>query len=81
MTNHEVIYDFSMGTKCSWRNLVKFLKRNLNCIRFYLTRAKIEISKVITHEQKCSNKFSKVGQLGTNFSSIFMNFGAMDKYL
>jgi hypothetical protein len=78
MTNHEVIYSFSMDTKCSWRNLVKFLKRNLNCIRFYLTRAKIEISKVITHEQKGSNKFSKVGQLRSNFGSIFMNFGAMD---
>jgi hypothetical protein len=47
MTHHEVIYGFRMGTKCSWRNLVKYLKRNLNCIRFYLTRAKIEISKVI----------------------------------
>jgi hypothetical protein len=51
MTNHEVIYGIRMGTRCSWRNLVKFVKRNLNCIRFYLTRAKIEISKVITHGQ------------------------------
>jgi hypothetical protein len=41
----------------------------------------MEIFKVITHEQKCSNKFSKVGQLGTNFGSISMNFGAMDNYL
>jgi hypothetical protein len=28
-----------------------------------------------------SNKFSMIGQLGTNFGSIFMNFGAMDNYL
>jgi hypothetical protein len=81
MINDEVIYGFSMGTKCSLRNLVKFLERNLNCIRFYLTRAKMEISKVITHEQKCSNKFSKVGQHRSNFRSIFMNFRAMDNYL
>jgi hypothetical protein len=51
MINHEVIYGFRMGTKCSWRNLVKFQKIKINCIRFYLTRAKMEISKVITHEQ------------------------------
>jgi hypothetical protein len=51
MINHEVIYGFRVGTRCSWRNLIKFLKRNLNCIRFYLTGAKMEISKVITHEQ------------------------------
>jgi hypothetical protein len=51
MTNHDVIYGFRMGTKHSWQNLFKFIKRNLNCIRFYLTRVKIEISKVITHEQ------------------------------
>jgi hypothetical protein len=30
---------------------VKFLKRNLICIRFYLTRAKMENSMGITHEQ------------------------------
>jgi hypothetical protein len=51
MTNNEVIYGFRMGTKCSWRNLVKFLKGNLNYIRFYLTRVKMKIFKVITHEQ------------------------------
>jgi hypothetical protein len=51
MTNNDVIYGFRMGTKHSWRNLVKFLKGNLNYIRFYLTRVKMEISKVITHEQ------------------------------
>jgi hypothetical protein len=38
----------------------------------------MEISKVITHEQKGSNTFSKVGQLRSNFSSISMNFGALD---
>jgi hypothetical protein len=51
MINHEVIYGFRMGTRCSWQNLVKFLKRNLNRIRFYLTRAKMEIYMVITLEQ------------------------------
>jgi hypothetical protein len=30
----------------------------------------MEISKVINHEQKCSNKFSKVGQFRSNFGSI-----------
>jgi hypothetical protein len=38
----------------------------------------MEISKVITHEQKGSNMFSKVGQLRSNFGSISMNFGALD---
>jgi hypothetical protein len=38
----------------------------------------MEISKVVTHEQMGSNKFSTVGQLITNFGSIFMNFGAID---
>jgi hypothetical protein len=32
-------------------SLLSFKKINLHCIRFYLTRAKMEISKVITHEQ------------------------------
>jgi hypothetical protein len=63
MTNHEVIYDFRMGTKCSWRNLIKFQKINLNCIRFYLTRAKMEISKVITHEQRVLISFLRLGSL------------------
>jgi hypothetical protein len=35
-----VIYDFRNSTKHAWQNLVKFLKRNLNCIRFHLTRQK-----------------------------------------
>jgi hypothetical protein len=63
MTNHEVIYDFRMGTKCSWRNLVKLQKINLNCIRFYLTWAKMEISKVITHEQWILTSFICFGNL------------------
>jgi hypothetical protein len=61
MTNHEVIYDFRMGTKCSRQNLIKFEKINLNCIRFYLAREKIEISKVITHEQRVLTSFLRLG--------------------
>jgi hypothetical protein len=57
MTHHEVIYGFRMSTKCSWQNLIKFLKRNLNCIKFYLTREKMEISKVITHERWALTSF------------------------
>jgi hypothetical protein len=63
MTHHEVIYDFRMGTRCSRRNLIKFLKRNLNCIRFYLTRAKLEICRVITHEQWTLISFLRLGSL------------------
>jgi hypothetical protein len=37
----------------------------------------MEISNAITHEQGGS-KCPKLGQLRTNFGSIFMNFGAMD---
>jgi hypothetical protein len=77
MTNHEVIYGFRMGTRCSWRNLIKFLKRNLNCIRFYLTRAKLEISRVITHEQWALIRFLWLGSL----ELIFMNFRAIGNYL
>jgi hypothetical protein len=51
-------------------NLVKFLKRNLNCIRFYLTRAKIEISKVITHEQWALTSFLSSDRL----ELILVNF-------
>jgi hypothetical protein len=51
MTNHEVILSFRISTKCSWRNLVKFFKRNLNYIRLYLNKVKSGISLVITHEQ------------------------------
>jgi hypothetical protein len=63
MTNHEVIYGFRINTKRSWRNLVMFLKRNLNCIRFYLTRAKMEISKVITHELGVLTSFLRLDSL------------------
>jgi hypothetical protein len=63
MTNNEVMYGFRMGTKCPWRNLVKFRKINLNCIRFYLTKAKMEISKVITHEQRVLTSFPRLDSL------------------
>jgi hypothetical protein len=33
---------------------------------------------VITHEQRGSNKSSKVGPLRKKFGSNFMNFGAID---
>jgi hypothetical protein len=51
MTNHEMILCFRISTRCSWRNLVKFFKRNLNYIRLYLNKGKSGISIVITHEQ------------------------------
>jgi hypothetical protein len=35
-----VILSLRMTTEHSWRNLVKFLKRNLNYIRRYLNKAK-----------------------------------------
>jgi hypothetical protein len=70
MTHREVIYGFRMGTKCSWQNLVMFLKRNLNYIRFYLTRAKMEISKVITHERWALTSFLRLGSLAI----ILVNF-------
>jgi hypothetical protein len=50
--NHEVIYRFRMGTRCSRRDLVKFPKGKLNCNSFYLTRAKLEFFIAITHEQR-----------------------------
>jgi hypothetical protein len=70
MTNHGVIYGISMGTKCSWRNLVKFLKGNLNCISFYITRAKLEFSKVISHEQWVLTSFLSWASLAL----ILVNF-------
>jgi hypothetical protein len=42
---------------------LSFKKRNLNCIRFYLIRAKIEISKVITHERWVLTCFLRWGSL------------------
>jgi hypothetical protein len=38
-------------------------KINLNCIRFYLTRAKMEISMVIAHEQRVLTSFLRLGSL------------------
>jgi hypothetical protein len=81
MNNYEVIYDFSMDTKCSWRNIAKFLKRNRNYIRFYLIRAKTKICKVITHEQKGCNKFFRVGQLRSNLGQLTIIFGIRDNQL
>jgi hypothetical protein len=40
MTNHEVILRLRINTKCSWGDLVKLFKRNLNCIRLYLNKGK-----------------------------------------
>jgi hypothetical protein len=50
---------------------LSFKKINLNCIRFYLTRAKMEISKVITHEQWVLTRFlrwSSLEQILVQFS-------------
>jgi hypothetical protein len=44
MTSHEVILSFRISIKCSWRNLVKFFKRNLNYIRLYLNKGKSRTS-------------------------------------
>ncbi len=63
MTNHEVILCFRISTKCSWRNLVKFFKRNLNFIRLYLNKGKSGISIVITHEQGVLTSFLGLGSL------------------
>jgi hypothetical protein len=63
MTNHEVIHGFRIGNRCSWRNLVKFLKRNLNCIRFYLIREKNGNSMVIAHEQWALTSFLSLDSL------------------
>jgi hypothetical protein len=40
-----------------------FLKRNLICIRFYLTRAKMENSMGITHEQGILTKVLRLDNL------------------
>jgi hypothetical protein len=58
MTNHEVTLCFRISTKCSWRNLVKLFKRNLNYIRLYLNKGKSGISMVIAHEQGILTSFS-----------------------
>jgi hypothetical protein len=46
-----------MGTRCSRRDIVKFPKGKLNCNSFYLTRAKLEFSIAITHEQRVLTSF------------------------
>jgi hypothetical protein len=63
MTNHEVILSFRINTKCSWRNLVKFFKRNLNYIRLLLSNAKNGISMVITQEQVVITSFLILNRL------------------
>jgi hypothetical protein len=63
MTNHEVILSFRINTKCSWRNLVKFFKRNLNYIRLLLNNAKNGISMVITQEQVVITSFLILNRL------------------
>jgi hypothetical protein len=45
---------------------LSFEKINLNCIWFYLTRVKMEISKVITHEQWVLTSFLSLGSLEEN---------------
>jgi hypothetical protein len=42
---------------------LSFEKINLNCIRFYLTMAKMEISKVITYEQWVPTSFLSLDNL------------------
>jgi hypothetical protein len=79
MTNHEVIYSFRIGTKRSWQNLVKFLKRNLNCIRLYLTRAKNGNFKVITHEQGVLTSFLRLDSL--EFKVITHEQGVLTSFL
>jgi hypothetical protein len=51
-------------TSLSFKNI------NLNCIRFYFTRAKMEISKVITHEQRVLPSFLRLDSLAL----ILVNF-------
>jgi hypothetical protein len=63
MINHEMILSFGISTKCSWRNLVKFFKRNLNYIRLCLNKGKSGISMLITHEQVVVTCFLGLGSL------------------
>jgi hypothetical protein len=52
----------------------KFLKRNLNCIRFYLTRAKMEISTFITQKLWVLTSFlrwSSVALILVNFCNFW----------
>jgi hypothetical protein len=57
MTNHEIILCFRISTKCLWKNIVKFFKRNLNYIRLHLNKGKSGISMVITQEQGVLTSF------------------------
>jgi hypothetical protein len=66
MTNHEVILSHGILIKCSWRNLVKILKRNLNYIRLYLNKGKNGISMVITHEHGVLTSFLRLDSLELN---------------
>jgi hypothetical protein len=50
--------------------LLSFKNITLNCIRSYLTRPKMEISKVITHEQRVLTSFLRLGSLAL----ILVNF-------
>jgi hypothetical protein len=70
MTNHEVILCFRINTKCSWRNLVKFFKGNLNYVRLSLNKGKSGISMVITDEQGVLKNSLGLGSL----ELIFKNF-------
>jgi hypothetical protein len=63
MTKHEVISSLRRNTKCSWLNLAKFFKRNLNYIRLYLNRGRNRISMLITLEQGVLTSFLGSGSL------------------
>jgi hypothetical protein len=72
--NHEVIYGFRMGTRCSRQDLVKFPKEKLNCNSFYLIRAKLEFSIAITHEQRvltCFLSWASLILILVNFHNFF----------
>jgi hypothetical protein len=58
-----MILCFSISTKCSWRNHVKFFERNLNYIRLHLNKGKNGISMVITHEQGVLTSFLRLDSL------------------
>jgi hypothetical protein len=63
MTNHEMILCIRISTKCLWRNLLKFFKRNLNYVRLYLNKGKSGIFMVITYEQGVLTSFLKLDGL------------------
>jgi hypothetical protein len=84
MTNHEVILSLRISTKCSWGDLVKFLKRNLTFIRLYLNKAKGENSMVITHEHGVQIIFLGLHSLALiwlNFHEFWIiNYALIIKY-